>query len=112
MNKGQTSIEIVVFIAVVLIISVVFANLMFDTTDSTKSIAKLKLRTLDLITLSDSNAMLLKIEILKEDANLDLLLYMKGGANLGLSDSNYSDVISNILDTTYYKNVNLTFTYS
>lgn len=112
MKKGQVSIEYVIVIAVILILTVFFANITFDTTDTTKSITKIKLRTIDIITLTDSNALLLKIENTLVDANLNLKLYLKDGSNLALSDANYSEVITSIKETTYYENINLSFEYS
>ena len=112
MKKGQVSIEYVIVIAVILILTVFFANLTFDTTDTTKSIAKIKLRTLDLITLNDSNATLLKVDNTITDSNLNLKLYIKDGLQLNLTDQNYTEVINNIKETTYYENINLSFEYN
>jgi len=112
MKKGQVSIEYVIVIAVILILTVFFANLTFDTTDTTKAIAKIKLRTLDLITLNDSNATLLKVDNTITDSNLNLKLYIKDGLQLNLTDQNYTEVINNIKETTYYENINLSFEYN
>lgn len=112
MKKGQTSLEFIVIIAVVLVLTTVFATNIFNTTDTIKSIYKVKLRTLDIINTTDSNALLLKIENTEIDSNLNLKLYLRGGLELGLSDQNYIEVINNIKDTTYYSNINLIFEYS
>ena len=110
--KGQVSLEFIIVIAVILTVSVFFANLVFDSVDSTKSVAKIKLRTLDLITINDSNAQLLKIVQNTKDYNLNLDLYLRGGEPLHLTDSNYTEVIELIISTTNYKNVNLSFEYT
>jgi uncharacterized protein (UPF0333 family) len=112
MKKGQVSLEFVIIIGVILILSVFFADLVFGTTDSTKSIAKIKLRTLDLITINDSNAFLLKVDSVETNSDLNLTLYLKNGQNLNLSDVNYLDTIINIRQTTYYQNINLSFIYN
>jgi uncharacterized protein (UPF0333 family) len=112
MKKGQVSLEFVIIIGVILILSVFFADLVFGTTDSTKSIAKIKLQTLDLITINDSNAFLLKVDSVETNSDLNLTLYLKNGQNLNLSDVNYLDTIINIRQTTYYQNINLSFIYN
>lgn len=109
MRKGQVSIEAVVIIAVILMFTVIFANMAFKMTDSTKAIVKIKLKTIDLITLSDSEAILTKIDSSTSNTDLNLTLYFKNKGTLVLSDQNYTDTIENIKSTTNYTSVNLIF---
>jgi len=111
MKKGQVSIEFIIIISIILLISIFFANLVFGTTETSKSIQKIKLRTLDLITLDDSTALLTRINTTVSAQDLNLTLHFRGGTELGLSDANYSEVINNIKDTTSFQRVNLFFVY-
>lgn len=109
MKKGQVSLEFIVVIAIVVLISVFFIDLVFSTTNTTKSVAKIKLKTLDLITVSDSSAVLLNIGYVESTSDLNFTLYLKNGSELNLSDANYQDVIENIRATTNYQNIDLSF---
>ena len=111
-KKGQVSIEFVVVIAIILVFAVVFASTVFESTDTIKVVAKIKLRTIDIFTATDSNAVLLRIDHSIVDSNIDFDLFIKDGSYLNLSDSNYSSVIQNIKDTTKYENISLNFNYS
>lgn len=109
MKKAQVSIEFVIVIGIVLTMAFIFANQIFNTTDSIKAITKIKLKTLDLITANDSKALLVNIQHTETRDELNIKLYLKNVLSLNLSDQNYSDVILNIKDTTNYKRVNLEF---
>jgi len=112
MKKGQTSLEFIIIIAIILMISIFFTQIIFGTADQNKSIAKLKLKTIDIITAHNSPALLLKMDSQEIDSNLNVTLYIKDGSNLALEDTNYSDVILNIKETTNYSNINLDFIYN
>lgn len=109
MKKGQVSIEFIVIIAIVLVLAVVFANGVFESTTHTKTITNIKLRTLDLINAKDSNATLQRIDFTIVDSNLNFKLFITDFQTLNLTSQDYNQTIENILKTTKFENVNLDF---
>lgn len=113
-SKAQASIEYVVIVTFVLIISVFFVVLLFKTTDVNYVIHNTKQKTLRLISESDSSVALQNIDYLVNENTIDLnlnFLVIHSGYEV-FSDLNYTDVESRILDKTKFTEVNFNFNYN
>jgi len=77
-----------------------------------RAILSIKSRTIDLINLSDSRAVLLNMDYLIQGSYLDVTINIKkNGSTFTLAVSDYLDVIAYIKRTTGFRNVNLDFVY-
>lgn len=111
-RKAQISLEFVIVIGVMLLLTMFFANSIFGTTNINKSISKVKLRTLDIFSTMDSRAQLDRIGYSVGDSNLNLMLYInRNSEDFNLSDDNYSTTITTLEKSTDFNNVNLAFIY-
>ncbi len=111
-SKAQISLEFIVILGFILVIALFFANNIFGTTDINKSITRVKLRTLEVFSTTDSRAQLNKIDYYVSDTNLQLNLYInRFDENFSLSEEYYSSTIDNLEKSTIFKNVRVSFTY-
>jgi len=111
-KKAQVSIEFIIVIGIVLLISLFFAQTIFGTTDINKSVARIKLRTLEIFSAYDSTAQLDKITYHTTDNNLILNLYIKkNNENIVLSEDDYHVVTESLKRSTNFNNIKLEFAY-
>ncbi|HOZ35857.1 MAG TPA: class III signal peptide-containing protein [archaeon] len=111
-KKAQISLEFIIIIGFVLIITLFFANSVFGTTDINKALAKVKLRTLDIFSMKGSIAQLEKIDYFVNDTNLQLNLYVnKNFDDFNLTLEDYSSTLENLENSTSFTDVNLAFIY-
>ncbi|MFA5745332.1 MAG: class III signal peptide-containing protein [archaeon] len=111
-KKAQVSLEFVIVIGIMLLLTIFFSNSIFGTTNVNKSISKVKLRTLDIFSTMDSRAQLDKIDYSVNDSNLSLMLYInRNSEDFNLSDDNYSTTITTLERSTDFNNINLAFIY-
>jgi len=112
-NKGQTSIEFIILIAILLLIGLYFVGSIYKTFDSNFAIYKIKNKTLQLLSEQDSGDILYKVnyQIVDSNLNLDLLLInSEYDSNLTIDD--YAMDINEIIKRTSFENVTLTFSYT
>jgi uncharacterized protein (UPF0333 family) len=111
-KKAQISLEFIIIIGFVLILTLFFANSVFGTTDINKAITKVKLRTLDIFSMNDSIAQLEKVDYFVNDTNLQLNLYVnRNFDNITLTLEDYNATLENLKNSTSFTDVNLAFIY-
>jgi len=112
-RRAQVSLEFVIVVGIMLLLTMFFANSIFGTTDVNKSISKVKLRTLELFSTTDSRAQLDKIDYFINDTNLNLSLYInRNSEDVNFTDDNFSTTLSSLEKSTEFSNINLAFIYS
>ncbi|MFH0906027.1 MAG: hypothetical protein V1824_01670 [archaeon] len=114
-RRAQTSIEFVIILAILLLISMFAVSAIHETFDITKSLFSVKSRTIDILTRNDSTMLLTKIDYTTLDANnLQLVLnvkYFEANRDFNLSIDQYSDVIYNLKKYSRFKTIDLNFNY-
>lgn len=111
-RKAQISLEFIIIISFVLILTLFFSNSVFGTTDINKAITKVKLRTMDIFSMEGSIAQLERIDYYVTDTNLQLNLYInKNKDNILLTEDKYNITIENLKQSTKFTDVNLAFYY-
>jgi hypothetical protein len=111
-KKAQISLEFIIIISFVLVITLFFANSAFGTTDINKAITKVKLRTLDIFSTNGYPAQVNKIEYYVSDVNLRLDLYInRNFADFNLYADDYALTLNNLEQSTNFKDVNVSFIY-
>jgi uncharacterized protein (UPF0333 family) len=113
-NKGQTSIEFIILVGILLLIGFYFIGAIYMTFDSSYAIYKIKNRTLQVISSNDSEDVLYKVSYQIQDTNLILRLDLKKQnlTDYTLSSSDYVRDINDILARTKFTNVLMDFKYT
>lgn len=111
-KKGQISVEFIAILGFVLLFLFFVLNTTQNDLNQNRAILAIKSRTIDLINLSDSRAILLNMDYIIQGSYLEVTLNIKkNGSTFTLDASDYSDVISYIKRTTGFSTVNLDFIY-
>ncbi len=112
-NKGQTSIEFVIIIAIILLITILFMSTLYSTNDINTSIYTIKETTLQLITLYDSPIILKNINYSTIDKNIDIQINLQqiNTNEEPLNTNNYTETIQQLKDATKFENINITLNY-
>lgn len=111
-KKGQISVEFIMILGLLLLFLFFILNTTQKDLNQNRAILSIKSRTIDLINLSDSRAVLLNMDYLIQGSYLEITLNLKkNGSAFTLSASDYSEVISYIKRTTGFSNINLNFIY-
>jgi len=111
-KKAQISLEFIIIITFILVITLFFANSVFGTNDINKAIARVKLRTLDLISTRDSIAQLNRVDYFVSDNNLNLSLYInRNQDSFVLTKEDYDLTLENLIKSTNFQDVNVSFIY-
>jgi len=111
-NKAQISLEFIVLIAILILLSFFFVSSLYKTFDSTYSIHKIKNRTLEVLSMHDSGIIISRINSTITDNNISLNVVLKVG---GPSDyvptiEDYNIQIKDIKNKTVFENVTLSIT--
>ncbi|MCK9293081.1 MAG: hypothetical protein WCY27_01140 [archaeon] len=111
--KGQTSVEFLIILAVVFILSLAYISSLYITFDVNVGISKIKNRTLELISLSDNSFVIQKINYITEDKKITFDVYLQkiNTTEELIDESNYTDVIDKINKVTKFDETIVNISY-
>jgi len=112
-NKAQTSLEFVVMIAILILLSFFFISSIYKTFDSTYALHKIKSRTLEVLSENDSGAIVSKINYVTTDNNItmDMILKVQDPSDYVPVLSDYINEINEIKHRTVFSDVSLSISY-
>ena len=111
-KKGQISVEFIALLGFALLFLFFVLNTTQKDLNQNRAILSIKSRTIDLINLSDSRAVLLNMDYLINEDYLEVTINIKtNGSTFLLASSDYSEVISYIKRTSGFRDVYLYFIY-
>jgi len=112
-HKGQTSVEFLVILAVIFILSLAYISSLYITFDINVGISKIKNRTLELISLSDKSAVIQNISYITEDSKITFNINLQkiNTTQELIVEADYSDVIAKINKVTKFDETVVNITY-
>ena len=112
-RKAQTSIEFLVILSFILILTFYFISSVFNTTDVNYAIHSIKNRTLQLISTSNNNFIIPKIDYKIQDNNLFVTVNLQKIDNNSevIIPGDYNTVVSDIKTRSKFDDVIITINY-
>jgi hypothetical protein len=114
MQKGQTSIEFIIIVGIVIVLAFFFISSLFSTFDSNVAIYKIKNKTLELISISETPMVISEIttSFNNRDAYFTIQIDRYENSLETLDIADFSDVLSELERKTDYDNINLDIIYT
>jgi len=112
-HKGQTSIEFLVILSIILILSLFFVVSIHNTFDINISVYEIKNKTLELISLSDSSIIIKNINyaFVDDDITLTLNLQTINTLEEPIVSEDYLDISEKIKKITKFNDVKVNINY-
>ena len=111
-KKGQISVEFIMILGLLLLFLFFILNTTHKEINQNRALISIKSRTIDLINLSDSRAILFSMDFLIQGSYLEVTINIKrDNPQFTLYLSDYAVVINSIKKTTGFSNVNINFNY-
>ncbi len=108
-NKAQVSVEFIILIAILILLSFFFVSSLYVTFDSTYAIHKIKNRTLEVLSREDSGAIVSRVNstVTDDRISLDLILKISDSSDYVPVEDDYVAEINAIKSKTVFETVNL-----
>lgn len=112
-RKAQTSIEFLVVLSFILIFTFYFVSSVFNTTDINYAVHSVKNKTLQLISSSNANLIIPKIDFSVQDNNLFVTVNLQkiDTNSESITPDDYNAVVSDIISRSKFGDVKITINY-